>query len=327
MDVFGLAVAAGGDFLCAAAVDAAHELGLYARLADGPATLAELAAAADVVRGQRRLGALCDVLAATGALDRLAPGEARFAAPTSPPPRPVVPRAGWGLLADVIRRDRPLPPEGGALERRYQLHLARAGAAAARELAPLLAGPSLLDLGGGAGAYTAAFLAAHPGATATLVDVHDVLALAAVELAAVRDRVRLVGGDARVAPVGAGHGAVLLSNLLHLHGPSGCAGLCAAAARAVAPGGVVVVKDLRVDEDRGGPLAGLLFALNMAIYTDEGDVHAPSRIRTWLEDAGLVVVEERRLAAAPDAIVLLARRPTAAGSFPRSAGSPGPDLA
>jgi len=301
VDVFGFAVSAGGDFLRAAAVDAGYELGVF----DGPGTLDELATRAGLTRpgSRRRLRALVEVLAAIGAMD-------------APPPRPAVARAGWGLMADVIRSDRPLHPEGGEVELRYQLHLARAGAAAARELVPLLgaAARSLLDFGSGAGTYSLAFLDAHPHATATLVDFGDVLAIARTHLADFAGRVRFLGGDARAVDAGTGHDAVLLSNLTHLHGPSICAGLCEAAARAVAPDGVVVVKDLRVDEDRRGPLPGLLFALNMAIYTGEGDVYPVSQLRAWLAAAGLGRIEEHTLGEAPDSVVLVARREAPAGT-------------
>lgn len=291
MDVFGFAVSAGGDFLRAAAIDAAYELGI---LPSGDPTAA--LAALPRPGSRRRLARLLDVLAAIGALA------------TPPPPRPVVARAGWGLMADVIRGDRPLHPEGGEVELRYQLHLARTSADAARELVPHLgARPrSLVDLGGGAGTYVAPFLDAHPGATATLVDFGEVLAIARTRLADFGARVRYLGGDARAVPVGTGHGAVLLSNLLHLHGPAICAGLVAAAARAVADDGVVVVKDLRMDEDRRGPLPGLLFALNMALYTGEGDVYPVSQLRAWLAAAGRGRIEEHTLRSAPDSVVLVA---------------------
>ncbi|HWO25614.1 MAG TPA: methyltransferase [Kofleriaceae bacterium] len=320
-------------YLCDAARAAARELGLFAALAgraQEPAELAELAELADAigVPGGHRLRALLDVLAALGALTRSA---GRFAVP---PPLPVVTaedsgpppiRAGWGLLADVIRLDRPLALEA-ADEERYHRHLLEAGAAAARELAPLLGAANrgaladlsngaaadrggLLDLGGGAGAYTAAFLDAHAGARATLVDVPATVALAERHLARFGERVQFIRGDARTAPVGAGYAVALLANVLHLHPVAVCADLCAAAARAVAPGGLVAVVDLRVDEDRGGPLTGLLFALNMAVYTEGGDVHAVSRIRAWLADAGLIEIEARPLASAPEAMVVLGRRP------------------
>ncbi len=287
MDVFASAAGDSGAFLRAAAIAAGHDLGLFA---GGSAA------------GGRRLRALVDVLVALGALvrdgDRLVRGTV--------PPRPDIARDGWGLIADVIRRDRPLTLPGGELERRMHAHLARAGAAAARELAPRLGTTSLADLGGGAGAYSAAFLEA--GERATLVDARAVLALAREELARFGDRVRFVEGDARTAAIGE-HGAALLSNVLHFHAPAACAELCAAAARAVGPGGVVAIKDLRVDDGRAGPIEGLLFALDMAIYTEDGDVHETARLRGWLAGAGLVAIEELRLATAPDAIVVIGRKP------------------
>jgi SAM-dependent methyltransferase len=298
-------------FLRDAALAAARELGLFAALAPAALAAADLAAALGVP-DSHRLRALLDVLVALGVL---ACRDGRFAAIAAPggeggalPGAPPM-RAGWGLLADVIRRDRPLALEP-ADEARYHRHLLEAGAPAARELAPLLiSGGRLLDLGGGAGAYTAAFLDAHPEARATLVDAPATVALAERHLARFAGRVRFIAGDARTAAVGEGHGAALLANVLHLHPAAVCAELCAAAARAVAPGGLVAVVDLRVDEDRGGPLEGLLFALNMAVYTDGGDVHAASRIRAWLAASGLVDLEVRPLASAPEAMVVLGRRP------------------
>ena len=320
MDVFGAALEARA-FLCDAALAAGHELGVFEALARrGPASLEQLAGAIGVAAGGHRLRALLDVLAALGAIARercdtgsTAETPPRFTAATVLPAHPVVAPAGWGLLADVIRRDRPLPAETDDIAgsvRRLHHHLASAGAAAARELVARLGSSSLLDLGAGAGAYSKAFLDEHPTARATLVDTREVLEIAAEWLGPLAERARLVEGDAATAFAGDGHGAVLLANLLHLHPPAMCARLCAAAARAAAPGGVVVIKDLRVDDDRAGPLEGLLFALNMAIYTEAGDVYSTSQLRAWLAGAGLVDIVECRLAAAPDAVVVIARRPS-----------------
>jgi hypothetical protein len=306
-------------FLGDAALVAGHDLGAFEALArGGPASVDQLAGALGVVAGTRRLRSLLDVLAALGAIacDRSSMPP-RFAAVAVAPPRPTVERAGWGLLADVIRRDWPLPIEGGdggEAERRLHHHLASAGASPAAELAGMLGTTSLLDLGAGAGAYSKAFLLAQPAGRATLVDTPDILALAAEWLGPLADRARFVDGDASVVDAGTGHDAVLLANLLHLHSPAMCARLCVAAAHAVAPGGVVVIKDLRVDDDRTGPLEGLLFALNMAIYTEAGDVYSTSQLRAWLADAGLVDITERRLAAAPDAVVVTGRRASEAES-------------
>ncbi|MBL9014519.1 MAG: hypothetical protein JNL83_10105 [Myxococcales bacterium] len=225
----------------------------------------------------------------------------------APPPASSteLPREGWGRLAEVIRTGRPLPiPD----VRAYHAHLLRAGAEAARELAPLLAASSLVDLGGGGGAYSAAFLDAHPAATATVVDSADVIAIARDHLARFGARAAHVAGDARDVALEP-HGAALLANVLHLHGPDVGAELVRAAARAVAPGGLVVLADL----DAATP-EGIWFSLDMALYTEAGRVYPTEVLRGWLDDAGLVEIAEARLASAPEVIVVTARRPRGSGA-------------
>ncbi len=263
-----------------AAVEAARELGVF-----------------DGVRLEtRRFRRLMEVVEAAGALAAV-------------PERVEVTREGWGRLAEIIRRDEPVEVEAGT-RRAYHEHLVREGDAAARELVARMGDGPLVDLGGGAGVYARAFVERAEGERATLIDEAEVVALARE---VVDERVRLMAGDAREVDEAA-YGVALLSNVLHLHGETACRELCAAAARAVRPGGMVVVKEVRIDEDRRGPMAGVLFALNMAVYTRDGDVYEPSRIRGWLEAAGLVRIEEQRLAGDVDAVVLVGRKPLSASA-------------
>ncbi|HLL23936.1 MAG TPA: methyltransferase, partial [Kofleriaceae bacterium] len=273
MDVFGSALATGSQLLRDAALDAAYELGVFDQLPCAPTS--------------RRMRALFDVLVAHGVLVREGDVFARGVVP----PRPVVLRAGWGLLAEVIRSDQPLPLERGDALLRYHAHLARVGVEAACELTTLIArlggGPALLDVGAGTGTYASAWLDADAARRATVVDEAAVIALARAAMARFGDRVAYVEADARDARFEA-HDVALLANVLHLHAPDGCAALVATAARAIRPGGRVVIKDLRVDDGRAAPYEGLAFALNMAIYTAGGDVYETSQLRGWLEGAGLV---------------------------------------
>jgi hypothetical protein len=209
----------------------------------------------------RRLGKLVDALILEGVLTR-------ELSPAKNPPRAPVPDEGWGRLAEVIRRDRPL--DAAEHSDAFHAHLLQAGEAPARALAERLiewAVPkTLLDLGGGLGAYARAFV--ERGGEAVVIDRPEVIARATPG-----ERLRFVAGDIfDVAP--GDFGVVLLCNVLHLYGPSDCARLCA---RGRESGGVVVVKDL----DPATP-AGTWFALNMALYTDAGDVHDSAEIQKWL---------------------------------------------
>lgn len=288
-------IAAGLELFRAAAIAAAYDLGLIDAL---PQTLDQLTDAIGIARGTHRVRVLVDALVHVGVLVRDGAVITRGEVPS----RPEVVREGWGRLAEVIRADRPLPI--GDDPSAYHRHLVRAGAATARELAPLIAAETLLDLGGGAGTYTEAFLEAHPASTATLVDAPAILVLARDHLARFTDRVRYVAGDARTIELGDAHGIALLANVLHLHGAETSRALCAAGARAVSPGGRVAILDLRADT-----LEGVWFALDMALYTECGDVHPSEAVRGWLGDAGLIEITEHRLASTPEIAVITGRRP------------------
>jgi SAM-dependent methyltransferase len=304
-DVFGFAVTAAGDVLRDAAIAAGYELGAF----DGRAhTLDELADANAIGKGRRRMRPLFDLLVALGALTRA--GE-RFVI-AAPPPKPVVARAGWGAMVDVFRSDKALAVEGGEVEQRYHVHLTEVGAPAAAELAPLLVGGALVDLGSGAGTYTAAFLDRFPEARATAIDFWDVVPLARRFLARFGERAQVLGDEISTVQGHDVYDVALLANVLHLHAPLYCAKYIARAARLLVPGGRLVIKDLRVDEDRGGPLASLMFALNMAIFTGGGDVHPTSQLYAWLEAADLTAIEEHRLESSPDSIVMIAHKPRGA---------------
>lgn len=290
-------IGAAEELFRAAAIAAAYDLGVVAALAT-PRTIDDLVVAIGIEHGVHRVRALSAALVHAGVLARDG-DQLRLAAV---PVRPEVVREGWGRLAEVIRTNRPLPllpdPRG------YHEHLLRAGRETALALAPLLAGASLLDLGGGAGTYTAAYLETHSLATATLVEMPAILSLAREHLASLGERVQFVEGDARTAAIGGDHGTALLANVLHLHDEATCAALCATAARGVAPGGEVCVLDL----DAAKP-EGVWFALNMALYTDGGGVYPTAVIGDWLVAAGLVDLAVHRLAVAPEVVVVVGHRP------------------
>ena len=314
MDVFSTVAGQMRPQLRAAALAAASRLGLWPVLAE-----ARSAAEAALLLGvsDHRLAALLDVLALEGAALRGADG--RFVRRAPPPPVVALPAAGWGLLAEVIRSDRPLDEPGVSGEageplRRFHDHLRAAGAGVARELMTRLArdpGGPLLDLGSGAGAYAAAILGADPDARAVLVDRPAVLDLARSALGPLAARATLLTGDLFEIPLRSAvrPRVALLANLLHLFDPPAAAALVKRAAAAVAPGGLVVIKDLRLDDDHRGPPEGVLFSLNMAVFTSGGRVHDTAALRGFLSGAGLEQVTFGRLDSAPDAVVATGRVP------------------
>ena len=147
---------------------------------------------------------------------------------------------------------------------------------------------TMLDVGGGLGHYARALCEANQELEATVLDTPEVAemgsaAVAGTELAG---RLRFAGGDYlnEGTDYGEGHDLVLQANILHQEVPDRAARLVQRGARALGPGGRLVVLDFAIDEQQRGRVVGALFAINMRSF---GDTYTESTLRGWMEQAGL----------------------------------------
>ncbi len=142
----------------------------------------------------------------------------------------------------------------------------------------------MLDVGGGSGAYSIAFARASETLRAEILDLPAVLPIAEGHIAeaGLADRVSTRVGDLRTDDLGSGYDLVLLSSICHMLGPEENRDLLSRAARALAPGGRVVVSDFVLDEDGTAPRQAVLFSLNMLVGTPSGRSYRESEYRAWL---------------------------------------------
>jgi SAM-dependent methyltransferase len=169
----------------------------------------------------------------------------------------------------------------------------------------------MLDVGGGSGAYSIAFALARETLRAEILDLPAVLPIAEGHVAAagLAGRVTTRPGDLRTDDLGSGYDLVLLSSICHMLGPEENRDLLTRAARALAPGGRVVVSDFVLEEDGTGPRQAVLFSLNMLVGTPSGRSYRESEYRAWLIAAGLVDVARVRLPG--PAHLMIGRKPGA----------------
>ncbi|MFB4291061.1 methyltransferase [Nonomuraea sp. ATR24] len=320
------------------AAGTAQRLGVFDALAAGARTPAELATKLDVAEGP--LTVLLDALAGFGYVlrddDGYAPGPAAdpwlangprdWFAPTLALWHELIGEL-WTGLEEAVRTGRPPEPYYAWLERRPGTLRTFQGmlAGMARGLAPAVVaavpGPygKLLDVGGGHAIYSAAFCEAAPGTTATVVDLPGALdeGRARVEEAGLAGRITLVPGDLTVpadsAALDSAYDTVLLFNVVHGLDPDGAAGLVARAARALRPGGRLLVLEPYSDPPAGtqGHTAAFLggFSLNLAA-TQGGRLYTFAEVAGWAEAAGLGGIERLPLDAPGSDELLVARQET-----------------
>jgi predicted O-methyltransferase YrrM len=153
---------------------------------------------------------------------------------------------------------------------------------------PLAGAKLLLDVGGGTGIYAIACVQQNPHLRAIVWDRPEVLKVARemVEAYGVADRVDLVAGDMFADPVPAGADVVLLSNILHDWDVPECRVLLKRCAAALPAGGRVLIHDVFLDDDLGGPLAIALYSTALFTLT-EGRAYSAGEYRGWLRESGL----------------------------------------
>ena len=163
----------------------------------------------------------------------------------------------------------------------------------------------VLDVGGGSGAYAAAFVRATPALEVTVLDLPNVTPLTRRYLACggASDRVHIVDGDFRTDALGMNFDLVLLSAICHMNGPEENVALLRKAHAALVPGGQIVVHDFVQDDDKAGPRSGALFALNMLVGTPQGSSYSGAEYIAWLTRAGFATPHTVPLPGPTDLVV------------------------
>jgi SAM-dependent methyltransferase len=146
----------------------------------------------------------------------------------------------------------------------------------------------LLDIGGGSGTYTIAFLRHNHQLKAILFDLKDVIPLASERLSSegLLDRVELIAGDFYSGELPGGCDLALLSAIIHQNSPQQNLELYRKAYRSLEPGGMLLIRDHIMDERRTRPSEGAMFAINMLVNTQGGDTYTFHEVEQGLKEAG-----------------------------------------
>jgi len=308
----------------ARSVQVAHRLGVFARLAEGPATAAEL--------GHREQGMtrLCDALCAAGLLRVSRDGRYSLPRRAAKWLDPASPRyvgdflahthdywPWWAELEGLVREGRHVELHDKADDdpswRAYilgQYQLARLSSnAVARAVALPGEARWLLDVAGAHGEFAMALCRRHDGLSATVVDLPGSARVGReiVAQAGMADRVSHVEGDMFAADLGGPHDGALAFNIVHHLSPEDARRLFARIGETLRPRAPLCVLDL-YDRPAGrrpdaGSFLGLFFHL-----TSGADTYATDEVAGWLRESGFGPAKVRRLPQLPGLALLRAQR-------------------
>jgi SAM-dependent methyltransferase len=154
----------------------------------------------------------------------------------------------------------------------------------------------ILDVGGGSGIFSMAFVRARKGITAVVFDLPNVINLAKsyIDAENLGSLISGAGGDYTRDPLVNGCDLVFMSAIIHSNSPEINKQLFRKAFEALNPNGRLVVLDYFMNDDRTSPAAGAFFSLNMLVGTREGDTFTESEVRSWMEEAGFKKISKTK---------------------------------
>lgn len=227
----------------------------------------------------------------------------------------------WAHLTESVRTGRPVDgpePDEKAYRRSFSWAMHHRSLDIARKVASQLnfrGAESLLDVGGGPGTYALAFLAKNPQLHATVCDRPPALQVAQEIAASVKHGKRLsyLPLDFMEQPIPGTYDVIWVANVIHIYSPEENRTLFRKLARALAPGGRLLVQDaFLLDREGLKPYETTIFATTMLLFTERGNTYRLQDTQQWLRTVGFKRVRSMTLAHGGDwdGVIVEASRPS-----------------
>lgn len=213
----------------------------------------------------------------------------------------------WGRLAELAKTGKPVERpeihlgEDAARTKAFAASMFGRAMGIGKGIVPMLdipAGARILDLAGGPGAYAILMCQANPGATCVTVDLKAISAEAAGYVAkfGLSDRIECRAGDYHSDEYEAGsYDVVTIFGALHQESPEQIVDILRRARRALKKDGRLFVLDMMTDATHTAPKFSALFAVNMALTTENGWVFSDEELKGWMREAGFEPKETRQV--------------------------------
>ena len=210
----------------------------------------------------------------------------------------------WASIPEAVKTGKPVRKrissqdenDPAVIERRenFLMGMFNLAMTVAPKLVPVvdLAGKkTFLDFGGGPGTYAIHFCKAYPDLTATVFDLPTTRPFAEKTIASfgMEKRIQFQPGSFFTDDICAepSYDVAFLSHVLHGECPENAALVVDKAAKTLLPGGILVIHEFVLNNDRSAPLFPALFSINMLLGTEGGQSYSEKELKEIMAKAGL----------------------------------------
>ena len=147
---------------------------------------------------------------------------------------------------------------------------------------------TIIDIGGGSGAYSIEFVSKNPEIEATVFDLPNVIPITKIflEKEGFSDKIKTHAGDYTADKLPKGFDFAFLSAIIHSNSLEVNQNLVKKCFDSLNKNGKIVIQDWIMNNDRTQPVSGAIFAINMLVETESGDCFTGQEITEMLNAAG-----------------------------------------
>jgi SAM-dependent methyltransferase len=147
---------------------------------------------------------------------------------------------------------------------------------------------SVLDIGGGSGAYSMEFVSKKPEIEAVVFDLPGVVPITKrfINKEGLSDKIKTHPGDYTTDDLPEGFDLVFLSAVIHSNSLEINRDLIIKCYNSLNKNGKIVIQDWIMNNDRTQPVSGAVFAINMLVGTEAGDCFTEQEVKEMLNGAG-----------------------------------------
>lgn len=154
---------------------------------------------------------------------------------------------------------------------------------------------SILDVGGGSGAFSMEFIRRTPKIEAAVFDLPNVVPITQefIDQEGFSGKIKTYKGDYTKDELPGGFDLVFLSAIIHSNSRETNADLIKKCFKALNNKGKIVIQDWIMNNDRTQPVSGAIFAINMLVGTPEGDCFTETEVTEILNAAGFINISRK----------------------------------
>lgn len=154
---------------------------------------------------------------------------------------------------------------------------------------------NMLDVGGGSGIFSMAFIEKNCNIKSTIFDLPEIIPITKkyVDIFSLKENITLKEGNFLTDEFDGKYDLIFISSVVHINSNEQNKFLMKKCYDSLNNGGKIIIKDWIMNDDKTEPLAGAIFSINMLVATELGDTYSEKEMRDWFINAGIKKIERK----------------------------------